>query len=95
MVVLIALVYEYWDIIVVGFLRSNVGLQVYSMFYGNFWSRSKETSKEEEGDQVLKASPLAEDAGTVDSAGMKSMPPEIYVEALSYMQRFLEVIIVA
>ena len=95
MVVLIALVYEYWDIIVVGFLRSNVGLQVYSMFYGGKWSRSVKTSKEEEGDRDLKASHLAEGAWTVDSAGLKEMPPEIFVKALSYMQMFLEVIIVA
>ena len=56
---------------------------IYSMFSGKFWSRSVETSKEEEVDWVLKASPLTEGAGTVESDGLKEMPPEVFVEVLS------------
>ena len=50
MVALIALIDGSWAIIVIGFLIRCVALQVYSMFSGKFWSRSVETSKEEEVD---------------------------------------------
>ena len=40
---------------------------------------------------VLETTPLAEDAGSVDSEGTKVTRPEVVLEVLRYRRRFLEV----
>ena len=51
-------------------------------FGGPIWSRSVETSKEEEVDCILEAAPLAVDTGSVEADGVNANHLGDFVEVL-------------
>ena len=55
------------------------------------WSRSYEVVYEEEGEIIIKASPLAVGAGALELAGWKVKRPGVFAEVLRDKRRFLEV----
>ena len=71
--------------------RYDVTIAQESGFGGIVWSRSVETSNEEEVERALKDALPVEDTGMVEAAGEKAERLGVFVEVLKYWQRFKEV----
>ena len=72
-------------------MRDSVALLKDSRFGGPVWSRSVETSKEEEVESILEATPLAVCTGEVEADVVNAKRLGVFVEVSKDRRRFKEV----